>query len=92
MLKIGREANFPLESFWPQGRQQIWMQDLERDLTMMPQIAHQVYCGHAPAPELVFKLVAFAKGLFQPIGQLGHGLRLKWGLPESVPAYYGRLA
>jgi hypothetical protein len=52
VLEAGCRADLAQEAFWPEGVRQLEVQDLERYRPVVPEVAREVDCGHAPAPEL----------------------------------------
>jgi hypothetical protein len=55
------------------------VQDLERDLPVMPEILGQIYGGHTPSTELAFDAVPVGEG----VGGSWHGNRGK--VVEALP-------
>jgi hypothetical protein len=47
------------------------MEDLERDLSVVPEVPGEVHRSHTPAPELALELVAVPESLVQGVGY-GH--------------------
>jgi hypothetical protein len=61
MLQTGRDSDFSKEPFWPQGRRQFGVKDLQCHRTVVPQVMGEKDCGHATTPKLALDVV--------PIGQ-----------------------
>jgi hypothetical protein len=55
MVEPRRELDLPLESSGPQGGGELAMQDLDRDLPVVPEVVRKVDYGHAATTELAIE-------------------------------------
>jgi hypothetical protein len=87
VLQAGGGSDLPLEALWTQGSGQLGMQDLESDLSVVPEVVRQVHRCHAPTPKFTLKPVTVDQALLQSLAYVGgHGpftSRSKRGLPRS---------
>ena len=66
MVELGRNLDFPEESFGSQCGGELRPKHLDGQSAMMLQVMGQIDCGHAATPELALERVLIAQGGRQP--------------------------
>ena len=72
MLQPRRGADFAQEAVAAEGRAEIRMQHLDRDITIVLEIMREIYRGHATLAELALDAVAVGQRGVQPNSDVGH--------------------
>ena len=75
MLQPGGELDLAEEAVRPQCGREVGMEDLERDRTVVPEVAGQKDRGHAPTAELALDRVPVAQSVAQQGQRVYVGVR-----------------
>ena len=75
MLQPGGEPDLALEALGAERRGQLGMEHLERDRTVVPEVAGEIDRGHAAAAELALEHVAGGQRCLELLPQVAH----RWG-------------
>jgi hypothetical protein len=67
-----REVDLTAETLGAECEAQVRNEDFDRDLSIVFEVARQVYRGHGPVTELALDLVAVSEGGFYAIERGGH--------------------
>jgi len=80
VLEGGSKADFSEEALGPEHGAQLGAEHLQRDWTIVLEVAGQVDRSHATAPELALERVAIGQRSVEPLRGLGQGDRSSWGI------------
>jgi hypothetical protein len=72
VLEVGRRLDLGQEPLGSDDRRELGLQDLDRDLALMPEIVGQVDRGHASGAELTLDAVPALEGGVQTGDGIGH--------------------
>ena len=77
MLQVGRGLDLRQEALRAHDGGQLGLEDLERDLAVVLQIAGQIHEGHPALPQLSLEGVAAGQRFAETRGQIEHGDKMR---------------
>ena len=80
VVEPGGEVDLAEKPLGTQGGSQFGVEHLERDRSVVPEIAREVDRGHAAAAELALEHVAVGQGGLEPLKGLGQRDLSEWGI------------
>ena len=91
MAEPGRNGDLPAEPFDSQRPDQLGVEELDRDLAVMPFVLGEVDRSHAPPAQEPVNAIAARKGCSEEVQRIGAHLRQDSALAECRGDAWGAL-
>jgi hypothetical protein len=74
MVQVGRNSDFVEEPFSPNNERQLGLQDFDRHLPVVLEVAGQIDSRHAPSANFPLDCVAVGEGGFETLEKVLHSV------------------